>query len=250
MSSGFDPYFEWLGIDPSEQPADHYRLLGLARFEANPQRIAQAADERMALVRTYQAGKHRDSTQRLLNELSAARVALVDPASKARYDADLARYLAQLDSWQSPASATADPRPAGEPTAPSNPPPAIARAQATRTTHSRQLPKRQTNRQLTLLLSAAVLGLIALAGGWRIVTLTMSQPAAHAECRTETAAALAARRNQAECQARAAEVRDIPGCSRLAGISCAIGPSGRRSTARSGHRQRCPGTLEFERLPG
>ena len=29
----FDPYHEWLGIPPDEQPANHYRLLGLELFE-------------------------------------------------------------------------------------------------------------------------------------------------------------------------------------------------------------------------
>ena len=28
MAEKFDPYHEWLGIPASEQPPDHYRLLG------------------------------------------------------------------------------------------------------------------------------------------------------------------------------------------------------------------------------
>ena len=40
----FDPYREWLGIEPHEQPADFYRLIGIARFEADLGRIAAAAD--------------------------------------------------------------------------------------------------------------------------------------------------------------------------------------------------------------
>ena len=28
----FDPYHRWLGIPPEEQPADHYRLLGIPRL--------------------------------------------------------------------------------------------------------------------------------------------------------------------------------------------------------------------------
>lgn len=31
----FDPYEQWLGIPPSEQPPDHYRFLGLSLFEAD-----------------------------------------------------------------------------------------------------------------------------------------------------------------------------------------------------------------------
>ena len=55
-TSEFDPYQQWLGIAPHERPADHYRLLGLPRFETDVERIARAADERMALVRSYQTG--------------------------------------------------------------------------------------------------------------------------------------------------------------------------------------------------
>ena len=82
----FDPYHEWLGIEPSDHPVDHYRLLGVARFESDPRVIVQAADERMRLVRTFQTGPRGIHTQRLLNEISAARLRLLDPTSKTAYD--------------------------------------------------------------------------------------------------------------------------------------------------------------------
>jgi hypothetical protein len=93
-ASAFDPYYEWLGIEPREQPADFYRLLGIARFETDLARIAAAADQRMALVRSFQTGPRGVYTQRLLNELSAARLALLSPENKAAYDAALSRHLA------------------------------------------------------------------------------------------------------------------------------------------------------------
>jgi hypothetical protein len=40
-------------------------------------------------VRTFQVGKYSALSQRLLNELSAARVCLLDPAKKAAYDDQL-----------------------------------------------------------------------------------------------------------------------------------------------------------------
>jgi hypothetical protein len=89
----FDPYREWLGIDSHEQPADHYRLLGLARFESDVAKIAAVADERMASVRRFQVGPRGRYTQRLLNELSTAKVCLLSPAAKAAYDMDLARTM-------------------------------------------------------------------------------------------------------------------------------------------------------------
>jgi hypothetical protein len=85
----FDPYHEWLQIPPDQRPIDHYRLLGLARFEDDADRIARAADERMALVSSFQVGPRKVQTQRLLNELSAARLCLLSPTAKADYDATL-----------------------------------------------------------------------------------------------------------------------------------------------------------------
>ena len=92
----FDPYFEWLDIPPHETAAgapDHYRLLAVARFETDLARIAAAADERMAKVRTFQVGPRGRFTQRLLNELAAAKVCLLSPAEKREYDAELAQAM-------------------------------------------------------------------------------------------------------------------------------------------------------------
>jgi hypothetical protein len=91
MTNPFDPYREWLGIEPQQGGAaiDHYRLLGLMRFESDAARIAAAADERMALVRRFQVGPRAIHTQKLLNELSAAKLCLLSPSSKAAYDARL-----------------------------------------------------------------------------------------------------------------------------------------------------------------
>ena len=90
----FDPYHQWLGIPPAEQPANHYRLLALQIFEDDPRVIESAADQRMAHLRTLQAGKHSALSQKLLNELAAARICLLNPAKKAEYDARLRQELA------------------------------------------------------------------------------------------------------------------------------------------------------------
>ena len=82
MSSEFDPYRIWLGIPVSEQPANLYRLLGLALFESDDDVISNAADRQMALVRTFQTVKYSEQSQKLLNELSAARVTLLDKKKK------------------------------------------------------------------------------------------------------------------------------------------------------------------------
>ncbi len=89
MGRGFNPYYKWLGIPPNEQPANFYRLLGIQTFEADPDVIQAAADQRMAHLRNYQTGQHADLSQRLLNEVAAARVGLLNPAKKAAYDKQL-----------------------------------------------------------------------------------------------------------------------------------------------------------------
>ncbi len=86
MSDDFDPYRKWLGIPPSEQPPNHYRLLGIAPFETDREVIQNAADRQMGHVRKFQAGPYASDCQKLLNELAAARVCLLDPARKREYD--------------------------------------------------------------------------------------------------------------------------------------------------------------------
>ena len=89
MSETFDGYHVWLGIPPTEQPVNHYRLLGIAPFETDPSVIDHAADRQMAHVRTFQAGRHAALSQRILNELASARVCLLNPKQKAAYDEQL-----------------------------------------------------------------------------------------------------------------------------------------------------------------
>jgi hypothetical protein len=89
MSAPFDPYHIWLGIRPEEQPPNYYRLLGIALFEDNIEAIRDAAEQRMAHVRTYQLGRHLQLSQKILNELATAKACLLDLAKKAAYDDSL-----------------------------------------------------------------------------------------------------------------------------------------------------------------
>lgn len=86
MQEGFDPYRKWLGIPPRDQPPHHYRLLGIEPFEADTDVIANAADGRMAQVKTFQTGRNSEASQRILNELATAKVCLLNPEKKADYD--------------------------------------------------------------------------------------------------------------------------------------------------------------------
>lgn len=89
MTVEFDAYRKWLGIPPEEQPPNHYRLLGIGLFESDPDVIANAADRQMAHVRTFQTGKHSAVSQKLLNELAAARICLLDAKKREAYDSQL-----------------------------------------------------------------------------------------------------------------------------------------------------------------
>lgn len=120
MDDGFDPYYEWLGIPRRDQPPNWYRLLGIEQFEENANVIERAADRQMGHLRTFQTGAHARDSQRLLNEVSAARVGLLSPERKAVYDEQLrAEALAAFPAFELPPQAP----PAAPPIASVDPPP-------------------------------------------------------------------------------------------------------------------------------
>jgi hypothetical protein len=94
MPEPFDPYHRWLGISRKDQPPNHYRLLGIDLFEASPDVIEGAADQRMAHLKRFNTGSHSDLAERLLNEVAAARLCLLNPAKRASYDQALRQQLA------------------------------------------------------------------------------------------------------------------------------------------------------------
>lgn len=89
----FDPYYQWLGIPPEEQPANHYRLLGIQLYEQNRVVIQHAADRQMVHLRSFQNGPRAAQSQQLLNQVAAAKLCLLSPDRKAAYDADLMRSI-------------------------------------------------------------------------------------------------------------------------------------------------------------
>ncbi len=86
MSDSFDPYHRWLGIPSEDQPPNHYRLLGIDLFEDQPEVIEYAASRQMAHLRTFQVGPHAALSQRLINEVAAAKRCLLKAEKKAAYD--------------------------------------------------------------------------------------------------------------------------------------------------------------------
>lgn len=111
MSEEFDPYWKWLAIPEDEQPPNHYRLLGVPELIDDPDVIDSAADQRMAHVRSRGAGKRGELAQRILNEISAARVCLLDADQKKTYDAQLRSKRESKRRKEDSPSATATARP-------------------------------------------------------------------------------------------------------------------------------------------
>ena len=91
--ANFDPYHVWLGIPPEEQPANHYRLMGLELFEEDRDVIETVSLEQIAHIRTYAIGANSELSQSLLNEISDARLTLLNPVQKADYDQELRQRL-------------------------------------------------------------------------------------------------------------------------------------------------------------
>ena len=117
MGDAFDPYYIWLGIPPDDQPPNHYRLLGVTLFEANREVIEAAANRQMAYMQEISAGdEHIDEAQKILGELSKARVCLLNSEKKTAYDADLRASFDSLDH----ASESTD-KPPAESAAPATP---------------------------------------------------------------------------------------------------------------------------------
>jgi hypothetical protein len=102
MSTTFDPYLEWLGLTTNGHAPNHYQLLGLTEFEGNPAAITAAADERMAEIRKRQAGPRGQYTHKLLNEITVAKLCLLNERTKAKYDAQLARERAVAQAALAP----------------------------------------------------------------------------------------------------------------------------------------------------
>ena len=112
-SPQFDPLHQWLGIPPTDQPPNHYRLLSLQPFEDDPGVIEHAADRQMSHIRKFQQGEHQDLSQKLLNEIARARVCLLSPSHRAKYDKWLREQIAYASflAAQQPSSM---PRPSKE----------------------------------------------------------------------------------------------------------------------------------------
>ncbi len=93
MAENFDPYYKWLGIPPKDQPPHHYRLLGIELFEPDREVIDAAANRLMGYLKELASGDDASHSQKLLNEISRARLCLLNKEKKVAYDRELKEKL-------------------------------------------------------------------------------------------------------------------------------------------------------------
>ena len=90
MSEPFNPYREWLGLSPTTTRPNHYELLGITIGETDAKKTALAAEQTATKVRSFRPGAYAADWARLLDEIQAAKLTLLDPARKVSYDQQLA----------------------------------------------------------------------------------------------------------------------------------------------------------------
>ena len=86
-----DVYRDWLGIQETNRPLNHYQLLRLKMFEDDTSKIRTHYRKMNTHVRKYSTGEFSAASQTLLNELAQAMLCLTDAQRKREYDATLGR---------------------------------------------------------------------------------------------------------------------------------------------------------------
>lgn len=125
MAETFDPYYKWLGIPPKDQPPHHYRLLGIELFEPDRDVIDAAANRLMGYLKELAAGDDGLHSQKLLNEISRARLCLLNKEKKAAYDQELSAKFAVEERRSAVAEAPPPFQPLHSPPPPIFEPPAF-----------------------------------------------------------------------------------------------------------------------------
>ena len=96
MAQEIDAYRDWLGIQETARPLNHYQLLRLNPFEDNAATIHSHYRKMNGHVRKLAAGEHAERSQEVLNELAKAMLCLTDMQRKQEYDATLGRAKAAI----------------------------------------------------------------------------------------------------------------------------------------------------------
>lgn len=91
MPPQLDVYRDWLKIEDTQRPLNHYQLLRVKKFEDDPVRVRSNYRQLNAHVRKFASGDFAQQSQELLNELARAMLVLTDAKRKGEYDASLGR---------------------------------------------------------------------------------------------------------------------------------------------------------------
>jgi hypothetical protein len=86
MPEAFNAYHHWLGLPADATSPTYYQILGLAEFELDAAKIAQAGDRALTRVRGFRPGSHAKEWSRLLDEITSAKKCLLDDGVKKEYD--------------------------------------------------------------------------------------------------------------------------------------------------------------------
>lgn len=78
-------------------------MLGLALFESDPDVIDAVTEQRVAYLQHCATGAHAEESQKLLNEVAAARICLLDEARKRAYDTTLRPATGVSEEAETPA---------------------------------------------------------------------------------------------------------------------------------------------------
>jgi hypothetical protein len=81
---------KWFRRTAKASSPDHYQLLGIKRFEADPKRILQVINQKVEFL--HEVSGHQDYTehaQRLLNQIAKAKICLTNAKQKSSYDQQL-----------------------------------------------------------------------------------------------------------------------------------------------------------------
>ena len=131
MDHALDPYSDWLGIKDKQRPLTNYQLLGLPCLESQTEQIESHAQQQLAKLAPFLKGEHALQAKRLSFEIASAKTCLLNPATKASYDAGLrARQGGSpaAASRKPPSEPVAAPRQSRPPAAPAVASPLAAKA--------------------------------------------------------------------------------------------------------------------------
>lgn len=88
--ASFNPYSEWLGLDPNIRQPNYYQICGLSADVTDRDEIHAAVEHAVVKVRGFRPGPRAREWAQLLDDLAAAKATLLDPEKRAKYDQSLA----------------------------------------------------------------------------------------------------------------------------------------------------------------